>query len=709
MAERIDFNDLLKWSLKHQAEHPDDPETDRHRQIQQMSDADREFLLDAMDQSVMDEQKRVKILMRVLRFPEDPELLYKLKAINNGETFQLLKDKENLRSLLEMRQEDTRRKAAGQPVIGAEYIPSNYVSCKEVLEQRLQQQQKQQSTTLSPQQLQEQLDTTLQSLLSTIPTPTTQDLQRVYSAMRDEKLDALEEIEDRTFRADTAVGFVTHNGLPLLKHYLLSNDFEMASICFRLLGNIVSNEAFCQQKAIEYKLIPLAIEAMNITRFIPYLIADYNTVLKMNTDDDEEDTADVVERKNKIQQVCQDYLQNNPNIGQTVDHYLPNKRYTKHIMSLIKSVIYFLTSLCNNNSTAQTQFVQYHGIACFSYLLDLGTLLSPQSTQYKTYQMMMKDTKTITTQNIFIELFYQLITAQKGVFKQTIRRAIIFLKLLIDVDYKISTSPQIYQQIMSIADQYNTITTTPPKTDAQQMAQYSSFLSLALNKTTTTSTQSQSQQQAQLDVDEGKDRSYFKDPIAPFIVEGGMHPAFKLKNNRHGGNLSADGSAVDPQVSLHGLMTILLPHALPVSSWPCYLEDYLKIDPITAYHVVDTLAIVLSTLRGKDKHAEQLNFVQDEVQVEDYQELQQHWNKLAVVQVLSGQTAAANVGAMRNGVAVPPTTATPAEVVGGSLSVIVDNVRTKFQQELKEEQDKEEQRAIQDRLSQIATIQKYLK
>eukprot|EP00461_Guttulinopsis_vulgaris_P010445 UN10520 len=85
----------------------------------------------------------------------------------------------------------------------------------------------------------------------------------MYTKIRDEKLEALEEIEDRTFRGDNAVGFVTFNGLPIVKHYLLSNDFEMASECFRLLGNIVSNQPFCQQKAIEYNLIPIAIEALN--------------------------------------------------------------------------------------------------------------------------------------------------------------------------------------------------------------------------------------------------------------------------------------------------------------------------------------------------------------------------------------------------------------------------------------------------------------
>lgn len=59
---------LLQWSL---AYHDGTRETD----LKEMKEEDRQFIINAMDSMIMDEVKRIRILLEVLRLPDDPERL----------------------------------------------------------------------------------------------------------------------------------------------------------------------------------------------------------------------------------------------------------------------------------------------------------------------------------------------------------------------------------------------------------------------------------------------------------------------------------------------------------------------------------------------------------------------------------------------------------------------------------------------------------
>lgn len=744
--KRIDFTDLLKWSLNYQEQYPKDPnatEEDPHVP-RQLSETDQRFLLDAMDNKVMDEQKRVKVLLQVMRLPADPNILYLMENLNTTTTLKPLQDKESLRTLLEMRQEDEQRKKLGLDIIGMEYIPGNVLSIDEIIKKELllstlsqlpvleddvksalgdkydtvssdermekRAEVKKERLEKTMEQVSAQLPTHIKSILDKIPPPTDIQLREVYNRIREQKLETLEEIEDRTHRGDNAIGFVTFNGLPILKQYLLSHDYEIAADAWRLLGGIVSNQPLCQQKAIEYGLVPMAIEALNLTRYIPSILAshaysqhelvneftpppspsmgDYGDSVGLSLSPKLKAT-NITLSESEFNTLMKQYAPatlGKEEYGQWLyQHSHFGQNYVNFLLPMLKSVLYFLVSVCNNNSTAQTQFVLHHGMIPVSHLIQMGWYhigkvmdgddddddgcggqLSPSQLQSQSSQSSTKSAQGKKTspggvaggtvgvnpiefgvkdlermcgvgqngQNMdendqngcglgaTAQLLYKLITKQDSTFKQIMRRVFQLAILLVDDEYKVTTSGEIvnlifentkaYAQILSSSSSSTTTTSSTTSTPiipgtgiltfvpkqplgiksdvgmAQQQQQNGQNDRMGDDETksteaattttkstvedlflTTTSTSTNTS-----NLDEGHARVYFQDPVAPLRLENheDIHPAFKLKSNLAGGKLNSDGVHTETQFYLAPFTSLLLPIFFPFTLWKNYFN-----------------------------------------------------------------------------------------------------------------------------------------
>jgi len=727
MSQRVDFNDLLKWSINHIEDYPlnDRPHEYEPRQL---SEEDQRFLLDAMDNNVMDEQKRVKVLLQVLRLPQDPNSLWELQNMNHVDSsdkndkndkskanpdtilksFQLnaLEAKQGLRTILEMRHEDDRRKEIGLDIIGAEYIPGNVIQLEELLKKKLileklmqlpalptihtmhnynidemlesidididdvtqtqsesngensqaknnsnqskltkiRQARLRSITSQVESELPQYIEQFRQKLndLKIVPKDELQNEQakyrKLYSQIRDEKLETLEEMEDRTHIGDNAIGFVSSNGIPIIKQYLLSNDFEIAAEAWRFLGNIVSNQPLCQQKAIEYGIIQLAIEAINPIRYLPSLLAarafsDSSNISKWSPNNDLAQTQLLLPPQLKSCQVNIDdddyktllvqfgFIENNDaeinmdtlNKLYKFTHF--GYSYTKFILPLIKSVLYFITSITNNNSTAQTQFALHHGFVPLSSFLQLGwyyitqqqietfksngskptqstlpiaanlnslqrlcePLIAPPSSP-KTPNNTQPTSFELPTPSAGANLLLSVANVSENIFKQCLRRVLQIITLFADDEYKVTSSPEICQYLFNNANTYNQISKTQFQTQVDNNKHKTTNIIFGTNLLSFVPTQSQqtpeSPPTSNSNKDDGHTRDYFKDPVPPLRLEDptAIHASFRLKHNLSGGKLTTDGVHVEQQVYLAPFFSLYVPIFFPYTLWSSYIS-----------------------------------------------------------------------------------------------------------------------------------------
>jgi len=161
-----------QWSLLYH------DNTESSADVAAMSEEEKQWLQNAFDSAILDEMKRIKVLLHVLTLPEDARKLFIMSYHSKG-AIAALEKKRTLRTLLEMRQEDEARKAQGLPTIANEEVTVN-----------------------------DDVHTTSDE---TIPEPTEDELRALRNKVRDEKLDALDELHDRVLKYGCPVQATHHH------------------------------------------------------------------------------------------------------------------------------------------------------------------------------------------------------------------------------------------------------------------------------------------------------------------------------------------------------------------------------------------------------------------------------------------------------------------------------------------------------------------
>jgi hypothetical protein len=93
----------------------------------------------------------------------------------------------------------------------------------------------------------------------------------LWRRVRDEKLDALDELQDRIGKRDNAQGLVVFNGLPILARALDTTDLELREAVFRILALVVQHNPAAQDAACREHLIQLALSHLYVEGLSSYV------------------------------------------------------------------------------------------------------------------------------------------------------------------------------------------------------------------------------------------------------------------------------------------------------------------------------------------------------------------------------------------------------------------------------------------------------
>jgi len=230
---------LLKWSL---AQHNIEPQSE----AKPMSDEDKQFLKQVFDTLVVDEAKRMKIIVEILRMPEDEAGIRRLlqesaAALQKLQDVPLSRDTE-----IEHYGGAAPKPAAAAPSTLAP--PTSAAGARSASPDR--------SASASPRR----------SPSPPPPPPTPHDYQNasvpaLLNEMVRRKQGALEELDDRCLTSDNANDFMFVGGLEPLLISLLSNHDGIRWRAAQAISTIVQNNPKAQLKVFEHRaldyLIPL--------------------------------------------------------------------------------------------------------------------------------------------------------------------------------------------------------------------------------------------------------------------------------------------------------------------------------------------------------------------------------------------------------------------------------------------------------------------
>ncbi len=216
-----------------------------------------------MDSMIVDEFRRIKVLLNVVRIPEDIKQLRTMTELAN-EASKSIQERHELKTALQMRKSD---------------------------EEKLKQ------TTSSP-----------------LVEYTDEEINKLASKLRDEKIEALEELQDRVLKIDNSNAFVKYQGRLALYESLQSDDVEIRQLSTALATIVVQNNSYAQDDFIGSSLYYAIID---ILTFEP---PGYQPTGTKRT--------------------------------------IPMTPRTTMGYSLAKSALFFLRALLENNTKAQQSFIQ---------------------------------------------------------------------------------------------------------------------------------------------------------------------------------------------------------------------------------------------------------------------------------------------------------------------------------------------------------------
>lgn len=201
MADPINWPGLLKWSMAYH----DNTNVNTPKEL---SEEDKQFIIDALDNSMMDEFKRIKILQNVLRLPEDIDRLRDLVSVSE-DALRILEDREKLKTVLQMRKAEKKN---------YEQINDNEKNQKKSKEH------------------------------------TDEELQQLVSKVIENKILTLEELDELLPKIDNSVAAIKYNGIPAFLNCLQSSNSEIRLLTIRNIVTVVQNNPTAQDAIIKSTL-----------------------------------------------------------------------------------------------------------------------------------------------------------------------------------------------------------------------------------------------------------------------------------------------------------------------------------------------------------------------------------------------------------------------------------------------------------------------
>jgi len=295
MSSPFDWVGLLKWSMAYH-------DGTQDSMAEPMSQERMEFIINAMDNMVMDEVKRIRILLAVLELPNERDKLQEYMA-RTRHALRILEDRKNLHTLYEMREAEKQRKQEEEE------------EARAIVEGKM--------------------DIDLEGYKA--HQLTEEELMELQKRVLEEKILALEEMIDRVGRIDNTVGLIKMDGLPTLRVHLRHENEEIRALTAQVIATVVQNSPIAQLGALRAHILQTLIALLHVhpaprpDGTFPPLPEQFSLVWT-------------------------DYK------GQVVNFSPIVNARTKSGLAVVRCALYALTSLLANNTSGQLLFVQNNGL-----------------------------------------------------------------------------------------------------------------------------------------------------------------------------------------------------------------------------------------------------------------------------------------------------------------------------------------------------------